>query len=215
MVERGELAAGPGPRLAVKQEGAPMFSVDLSTRECGGHVVVALRGELDIADAAAVAAALAAVAAREPQIIVDLSGLEFIDCSGVAALARGRKHARRGSACCGSLHGLASHRHAVAGELIYAVSVTSAISHAGKRRVLSKEQLRTLAGCPRISPRHGRARIFLHERQCTLTMTAAGQREPWGGILLPPRAPGMTGQRASAARIGRRHDSVPPVPRSG
>jgi hypothetical protein len=30
-----------------------MFSVDLSTRECGGHVVVALRGELDIADAAA------------------------------------------------------------------------------------------------------------------------------------------------------------------
>jgi anti-anti-sigma factor len=71
-----------------------MFSVDLSTREYGGHVVVALRGELDIADAAAVAAVLAAVAAREPQIIVDLSGLEFIDSCGVAALARGRKHAR-------------------------------------------------------------------------------------------------------------------------
>jgi anti-sigma B factor antagonist len=68
--------------------------VDLSTREFGGHVVVALRGELDIADAAAVAARLAAVAAREPQIIVDLSGLEFIDSCGVAALARGRKHAR-------------------------------------------------------------------------------------------------------------------------
>ena len=71
-----------------------MFSVDLSTRECGGHVVVALRGELDIADAAAVAARLAAVAASEPQIIVDLSGLEFIDSCGVAALARGRKLAR-------------------------------------------------------------------------------------------------------------------------
>jgi anti-sigma B factor antagonist len=71
-----------------------MFSVDLSTRECGGHVVVALRGELDIADAAAVAAALAAVAAREPQIIVDLSDLEFIDSCGVAALACGRKDAR-------------------------------------------------------------------------------------------------------------------------
>ena len=71
-----------------------MFSVDLSTREFGGHVVVALRGELDIADAAAVAARLAAVAAREPQIIVDLSGLEFIDSCGVAALARGRRHAR-------------------------------------------------------------------------------------------------------------------------
>ena len=71
-----------------------MFSVDLSTSECGGHVVVTLRGELDIADAASVAAALAAVAARQPEIVVDLAGLEFIDSSGVAALARGRKHAR-------------------------------------------------------------------------------------------------------------------------
>ena len=71
-----------------------MFSVDLSTRECGGHLVVALRGELDLVDAVGVAAALAAVAAREPQIIVDLAGLEFIDSSGVAALAHGRKQAR-------------------------------------------------------------------------------------------------------------------------
>jgi anti-sigma B factor antagonist len=71
-----------------------MISVDLSTRDCDGHVIVALRGELDIADAVSVAAALAAVAAREPEIIVDLAGLEFIDSSGVAALARGRKQAR-------------------------------------------------------------------------------------------------------------------------
>ena len=71
-----------------------MISVDLSTRECDGHVIVALRGELDIADAVSVAAALTAVAAREPEIIVDLAGLEFIDSSGVAALARGRKQAR-------------------------------------------------------------------------------------------------------------------------
>jgi anti-sigma B factor antagonist len=71
-----------------------MFSVDLSTRQCGGHVVVTLRGELDIADAASVAAVLTAVAARQPEIVVDLAGLEFIDSSGVAALARGRKHAR-------------------------------------------------------------------------------------------------------------------------
>ncbi len=67
-----------------------MISVGLSTRECDDHVVVALRGEVDIADAVSVAA----VAAREPQIIVDLAGLEFIDSSGVAALARGRKQAR-------------------------------------------------------------------------------------------------------------------------
>jgi anti-sigma B factor antagonist len=71
-----------------------MFSVDLNTREGDGHVIVALRGELDVADAASVAAALAAAAARHVEIIVDLAGLDFIDSSGVAALARGRMHAR-------------------------------------------------------------------------------------------------------------------------
>jgi len=55
--------------------------------------VVALRGELDLVDAVAVAAALSAAAVSEPQIIVDLAGLEFIDSSGVAALARGRRQA--------------------------------------------------------------------------------------------------------------------------
>jgi anti-sigma B factor antagonist len=71
-----------------------MAGVDLSTRESDGQVVVALRGWLDMAEAASVAAALAAVAASEPQIIVDLAALEFIDSSGVAALVRGRNLAR-------------------------------------------------------------------------------------------------------------------------
>ncbi|SRR5712691_3804330 len=72
-----------------------MVSVELSTRECGGQVVVALRGELDVTDAANVAASLAVVAARERTVIVDLEGLEFIDSSGLAALVRARYHARR------------------------------------------------------------------------------------------------------------------------
>jgi anti-sigma B factor antagonist len=72
-----------------------MVSVDLKVRECDGQVVVALRGELDMADAVSVAAALTVVAARKRAIIVDLAGLEFIDSSGVAALARGRKHTRQ------------------------------------------------------------------------------------------------------------------------
>jgi anti-sigma B factor antagonist len=76
------------------QEGALMFSMDLRSGECDGHVVVALRGELDLVDAARAAAALGSVAAREPRIIVDLAGLEFIDASGVAALLRGRRDAR-------------------------------------------------------------------------------------------------------------------------
>ena len=71
-----------------------MFSTDLSVRDCDGHVVVTLLGELDVVDAAAVTAALMAAADREPRIVVDLAGLEFIDVSGVAALMRARKHAR-------------------------------------------------------------------------------------------------------------------------
>jgi anti-anti-sigma factor len=71
-----------------------MFSMDLGSGKSDGHVVVALRGELDLVDAAAVAVALGVVAADEPRIIVDLAGLEFIDASGVAALLHGRRHAR-------------------------------------------------------------------------------------------------------------------------
>jgi anti-sigma B factor antagonist len=76
------------------QEGALMFRMDLGSTECGGHVVVALRGELDLLYAPAAAIALADLAARQPRIIVNLARLEFIDASGVAALARGRRHAR-------------------------------------------------------------------------------------------------------------------------
>jgi anti-sigma B factor antagonist len=68
-----------------------MLDMDLGA---GGYAVVAPRGELALVDAAAVAAALGAVAAREPRIISDLAGLEFIDASGIAALMRGRRHAR-------------------------------------------------------------------------------------------------------------------------
>jgi len=86
--------------LLQMQEGTPMVSmnlsprINLSSRECDGRAVVALRGELDIADAASVAAALTAVAARARELIVDLSGLEFIDCSSLTALLLAREQAR-------------------------------------------------------------------------------------------------------------------------
>jgi anti-sigma B factor antagonist len=69
--------------------------INLSSREGDGRAVVALRGELDVADAAGVAAALTAVAARARELIVDLAGLEFIDCSGLAALLLAREQARK------------------------------------------------------------------------------------------------------------------------
>jgi anti-anti-sigma factor len=82
------------PALLLKQEGAYMPGTDLSTRDCDGHLIVVLSGELDMLDAALVTAGLAVATAREPQVIVDLAGLEFIDCSGITVLARGRKLAR-------------------------------------------------------------------------------------------------------------------------
>lgn len=72
-----------------------MLSMDLNIRHSEDQVVVALRGELDVADAASAASALIALAARNCKIIVDLAGLEFIDSSGLAALVLARRHARQ------------------------------------------------------------------------------------------------------------------------
>ena len=72
-----------------------MFSMDPSIRQNEDRVLVALRGELDVTDAASAAAALIALAARDCEIIVDLAGLEFIDSSGLAALVLARRHARQ------------------------------------------------------------------------------------------------------------------------
>lgn len=71
-----------------------MLSLDVSARACHGSVVVALRGELDALDTASIAAALAIITARGPNIIVDLVGLQFIDCGSLRRLADARKHAR-------------------------------------------------------------------------------------------------------------------------
>jgi anti-sigma B factor antagonist len=73
----------------------PVFSTVLRIRGRDGHLLVILRGELDLVDAAAVATALMAAADREPRIVVYLARLDFIDVTGVAALVRARKHARR------------------------------------------------------------------------------------------------------------------------
>jgi len=95
MVKSANQLLGQDPALLLKQEGEPMFGMQLSTRECDGHVVVALRGELDLLDAVAVAAALAVAATGEPAIIVDLGRLEFVDCRGIGALLGALQQARR------------------------------------------------------------------------------------------------------------------------
>jgi len=74
---------------------AMRLRVAMSTRQCAGRVVVALSGELDLADAEGVAALIATVAARVPWLIVDLTGLKFIDCAGIRALAAAARQARQ------------------------------------------------------------------------------------------------------------------------
>lgn len=71
-----------------------MFNVELSVADHGGHAVVALCGELDLADAPAVASQLMRAAAVCRPIIVDLTGLTFIDCCGLGILERVRQWTR-------------------------------------------------------------------------------------------------------------------------
>jgi anti-sigma B factor antagonist len=73
-----------------------MLNVDLIVRDFDGQAVVALRGELSLADAPGVASHLiAAVAAFGPSVIVDLAGLDGIGYSGLSVLLRVRKWVRR------------------------------------------------------------------------------------------------------------------------
>jgi anti-sigma B factor antagonist len=69
-----------------------VFNVELKVPGLGGHAVVALHGELDLAGTPAVASHLiTAVAACGPSVIVDLVDLDFIDCYGLEVLVRVRK----------------------------------------------------------------------------------------------------------------------------
>jgi len=82
--------------LLLTQKGDPeMVNLELSTRAGDGQAVVVLRGELDVTEAASVAASLSVVATSGRDVIVDLAGLEYIDSSGLAALVLARQQARR------------------------------------------------------------------------------------------------------------------------
>jgi anti-anti-sigma factor len=66
-----------------------MTRIELDTRLEDGVAVIALRGELDIAATTALDDAVLA-AADEPAtqgIVIDLSGLDFMDSSGLRAIA--------------------------------------------------------------------------------------------------------------------------------
>src|SRR5690348_14502908 len=71
-----------------------MLSKQPAIRDDGAHVLVTLRGELDIANAADLRAVLSEAVARNPHVVADLSDLTFIDCASVGALVRARRRAR-------------------------------------------------------------------------------------------------------------------------
>jgi anti-anti-sigma factor len=88
-------ADGGGIDGADGRDTARRLPVGMSTRQFAGQVVVALFGELDVADAARIGALVTTVAIRVPRLIVDLAALEFTDCAGMRALAAAAKQAQQ------------------------------------------------------------------------------------------------------------------------
>jgi anti-sigma B factor antagonist len=89
--------SGPDPApWLLGQKAAVMPSVELTTSVCDGHLVVALCGDLDVTGAADAEAAITALVARGQYLVIDMSALDFLDCSALGALLRARALARRG-----------------------------------------------------------------------------------------------------------------------
>ncbi|MEW2515302.1 STAS domain-containing protein [Streptomyces sp. NPDC046870] len=73
----------PAPALLAGPAAAPAHE--------DGPTVVALRGEIDLLTAPALAARLDALTARpRPDLVLDLRPTEFIDCAGLGVLCRAR-----------------------------------------------------------------------------------------------------------------------------
>ncbi|MFG1695654.1 STAS domain-containing protein [Nonomuraea sp. NPDC049309] len=63
--------------------------LEMSRHDHGGSVVVRLSGEMDVDNVSQVRKCLdEAVAADEPRLVVDLTGLTFIDTTGLGVLVR-------------------------------------------------------------------------------------------------------------------------------
>ncbi|QUC58382.1 anti-sigma factor antagonist [Streptomyces sp. A2-16] len=79
-----------GGDVVVQQEPAPL-SRHLRVHEDRGHTVLEFRGEIDIAAAMEVLPWLDRVTAQPgARLVIDLSGVEFFDCSGLRLLYRAR-----------------------------------------------------------------------------------------------------------------------------
>lgn len=70
--------------------------MDVSSRQESDFTVVAVTGEVDLYSSPAMREAiLAALAKKPPQLVLDLSGVSYMDSSGIATLVEGLQAARR------------------------------------------------------------------------------------------------------------------------
>lgn len=74
-----------------------LFGIDISERD--DWVVVAARGDLDLATAPKVASALAQLPAGARRVVVDLSGVDLVDPTGMGVLAGLRSRLHRSGGC--------------------------------------------------------------------------------------------------------------------
>jgi len=77
-----------------------MPGVELKTRVRDGRLVVVLRGDLDITGAASAETAVTALVARGQHVVIDMSALDFIDCSSLGALLRAQEPTGAAAAWC-------------------------------------------------------------------------------------------------------------------
>jgi anti-sigma B factor antagonist len=89
-----ERDAGWRARMAGLHDLSLAGELVVSSERRADVLILSLRGELDLATSALLERELdAAEAARPARLVVDLSGLEFIDSSGLNALVRARERA--------------------------------------------------------------------------------------------------------------------------
>ena len=74
-----------------------LFGIDISERD--DWVVVAARGDLDLATAPKVASALSQLPAGAQRVVVDLSGVDLVDPTGMGVLAGLRSRLHRTGGC--------------------------------------------------------------------------------------------------------------------
>ena len=71
--------------------------MDVSTRHEGGHSIVAVTGEVDLYSSPKMREALlASLSQRQARVVVDLSGVTYMDSSGIATLVEALQAARKG-----------------------------------------------------------------------------------------------------------------------